>query len=74
MKGEVATDRYFRQVEHEDIQKVREEILATESRDIQDRADLIGESMVQNHLCVLGNEGKIREHGDLFENMVQVFD
>jgi len=73
MKGEVAAERYLRQITHEDVQRVREEILSTGKKDIQGCADLIGESMDQNYLCVLGNEGKIREHGTLFEDLVQVF-
>ncbi len=74
MKGEVAAERYIRGIEHEDVQKVRDEILSTGNRDIRECADLIGESMHQNRLCVLGNEGKIRESSDLFNDLVQVFE
>ncbi len=74
MKGEVAAERYIRHIAHEDVQKVRDEILSTGKKDIQECADLIRDSMNQNYLCVLGNEGKIRENENLFEELVQVFD
>jgi Zn-dependent M16 (insulinase) family peptidase len=74
MKGEVAAERYIRNIEHEDVQQVREEILSTGKADIRQCADLIGESMDQNCHCVLGNEGKIREHEALFQDLVQIFD
>jgi Zn-dependent M16 (insulinase) family peptidase len=74
MKGEVAAERYIRGIEHEDVQKVRDEILSTRNKDIRECADLIGDSMNQNCHCVLGNEGKIRESSDLFNDLVQVFE
>lgn len=74
MKGEVAAERYIRGIEHEDVQKVRDEILSTGNRDIRECADLIDDSMHQNCHCVLGNEAKIRESSDLFNDLVQVFE
>ena len=74
MKGEVAAERYIRHIEHEDVQKMRNEILSTGKQDIQDCADLIRDTMNQNCHCVLGNEGKIRESSDLFNDLVQVFE
>jgi Zn-dependent M16 (insulinase) family peptidase len=74
MKGEVAAERYIRKISHDDVQQTRDEILTTGVKDIRDCADLIGESIKQNYICVLGNDAKIRERSDLFENLVQVFD
>jgi Zn-dependent M16 (insulinase) family peptidase len=74
MKGEVATERYIREITHEDVQRVREEILGTGKGDIRDCADLITQSMDQNNICVLGNETKIREHEEFFDELVRVFE
>jgi Zn-dependent M16 (insulinase) family peptidase len=74
MKGEAATDRYIRGIAQEDVQRVREEVLATGKKDIHSAADLISLSMDQNFICVLGNEGKIREHSTLFDELVRVFE
>jgi Zn-dependent M16 (insulinase) family peptidase len=74
MKGEVADERYIREVTHEDVQRVREEILGTGKRDIRGCADLITRSMDQNNICILGNETKIREHEALFDELVRVFE
>jgi Zn-dependent M16 (insulinase) family peptidase len=74
MKGELAAERYFCGVSHEDVQKNRDEILSTTVGNIRECADLIAESMHENYLCVLGNESIIRESSDLFDGLVQVFD
>jgi Zn-dependent M16 (insulinase) family peptidase len=74
MKGELAAERYFCGIEHEDVQQTRDDILSTGIGDIRDCADLIKESMHQNYHCVLGNEGVIRESRDLFDDLVQVFE
>jgi len=74
MKGELAAERYFCGIEHGDVQKTRDEILSTGIENIRECADLIADSMHQNCLCVLGNEGIIRESSDLFDDLVQIFD
>ncbi len=73
MKGEVATERYLQNSTHEDVQQLRDEILRTGSKDIRNSADLIRESMKKDYICVLGNEGKIRENSALFDNLINVF-
>lgn len=73
MKGEQATTNYISNIAQEDIQRERDEVLNTNSEDISKLKDLIKDVMAQNYLCVLGNEGKIKEHKDLFNNLVDVF-
>jgi Zn-dependent M16 (insulinase) family peptidase len=73
MKGEVATERYLQNIAHEDVQQLRDEILSTVSTDIRKSADLIMQSMKKDYICVLGNEGKIKENSALFDNLVNVF-
>ena len=74
MKGELAAERFFCGIEHDDVQKSRDEILSTGIDDIRACADLIADSMHQNCHCVLGNEGTIRASKDLFDDLVQVFE
>jgi len=73
MKGETAAGRYFQNISHEDVQQAREGILQTGKQDIRAVSDLVADAMKQNYFCVLGSEGKIREHEGLFENLVDVF-
>jgi len=73
MKGETAAGRYFQNISHEDVQEAREGILQTGKKYIRAAADLVADAMKQNYLCVLGSEGRIREHDGLFENLVDVF-
>jgi len=73
MKGETAAERFLQNISYEDVQKSREEILRTGKKDIQNCADLVDEAMKKNFLCVLGNEGKIKENRELFSSLVNVF-
>lgn len=73
MKGEIAAERYIRNITHSDVQKAREEVLGTQLKHIRDYSDMIGEAMGKNLYCVLGNEGKIKENRELFEALVNVF-
>jgi Zn-dependent M16 (insulinase) family peptidase len=73
MKGEVATANYISGITQEDIQKRRDEVLGTRKEDIIRCADMLRDLMKENYLCVVGNEGKLREHKELFSRLVPVF-
>jgi len=72
MKGQIATARFISNISYDDIQKNREEVLNTTLKDIKDCASILKDTMDENYLCVLGNESKIRENKDLFNNLVQL--
>lgn len=72
-KGERATAQYIRSISIEDVQKERDEILATQQSDIRRLSEMVGEAMRQEYLCVMGSEQKIKEHADKFGELVQVF-
>lgn len=74
MKGEQAAEYYIRHISHDTLQKERDEVLSTTAEVIKGFSDLIGESMEQNYICVLGNEDKIKDSKDLFNNLVNVFE
>jgi Zn-dependent M16 (insulinase) family peptidase len=73
MKGETAAERYLSGFSHDDVQKTRDEVLGTTLSDVRGCAEVVGDVMRQNRFCVLGGEGKIRESGELFGELVQVF-
>ena len=72
MKGETATGRFISNVSQDDVQKSRDEILNTRVKDIKDCVDILESSMKENYVCALGNENKIRENKELFNNLVQL--
>jgi len=72
MKGQIATSRFISNVTQEDVQKNRDEILSTRVKDIKDSVDILESTMKENYVCALGNENKLRENQDLFNNLVQL--
>lgn len=72
MKGQIATSRFISNLTQEDIQRNRDEILSTRVKDIKNCIDILESSMKQNYICALGNENKIRENRELFNNLVQL--
>jgi Zn-dependent M16 (insulinase) family peptidase len=73
-KGERAAVYYMRKILQADVQKERDEILATKPENIVKLADLVDAAMKQNYLCVLGNEQKIKDNEDEFGQLVSVFE
>ncbi len=74
MKGERSETNYFSGITQEDIQKERDEILSTTSEDIKALTTLAADVLKNQYICVLGSESKIKQHKDLFKNLVQVFE
>lgn len=74
MKGDRTAENYIRKVTYEDIQREREEVLNTKVEDIRKFGDLISAVMEQNYLCVLGNEEKIKENKEIFNELVTLFE
>jgi Zn-dependent M16 (insulinase) family peptidase len=74
MKGERSAAHYLSGITSEDLQKERDQIIATTDQDIRLAADLVGMTMRQNHYCVLGNETKIKENQELFKKLIPVFE
>jgi Predicted Zn-dependent peptidases, insulinase-like len=71
--GELSDDRYFAHVSEQDIQGLREEVLATKPEDIQKFSGLLQKIVGENHLCVYGGEAKIEENKDLFGACIDTF-
>jgi presequence protease len=72
MRGEVTSANYICKVTHEDQQRERDQVLNTKIEDIRGFADLLKDTLSQNYICVLGNDGKIKENKDLFNELMTV--
>lgn len=74
MKGERATQNYLTNLTQAEIQQERDEVLGTRQKDIQACATIIADTMKENYICTLGNEDKIKQNKDLFNNLVDLID
>ena len=72
MKGETAVRNYISNINQADIQKERDEVLATKLTDVISLAELLEKSMNEGYCCVLGNENKIQENKSLFNKLVSL--
>ena len=72
-KGLFALNAYLSKDTFENLQKERDEILATKKEDIQKLADYVEALVTQNMICVLGGEEKIEEQKELFDSVENLF-
>lgn len=54
---------------YEDVQKERDEVLDADAGSIRDLAPLVDAILEEHAICVIGNEGKIREEQGLFQEV-----
>jgi Zn-dependent M16 (insulinase) family peptidase len=69
-KGAIGDNMYFKGITQEDVQKQRDEVLATTSEDIRNYAALIENVIKQNFYCVVGGETKVNENKKLFDRII----
>lgn len=74
MKGERAAAYYISNITHEDRQRERDEVLSTTKADIKGFENMARDLMDKNFICVLGNEGKIKENKDIFKKLINIFE
>lgn len=72
LRGPKAMTRYFSGTTQELARKNRKALLETTVDDIRNLAPMIRAVMEDNHLCVMGGEGKIRADEDLFDEVVSL--
>lgn len=72
IKGDIAVSYYLSNFTYEDLQKEREEIINADVEKIKSFAPMIKDLMKEDYICVLGNEEKIKENKDLFNNIKSV--
>ena len=69
-KGIIGDEMYFSNTTQEDIQRLRDEVLATTAEDIRSFADMLEVVIKQNLHCTVGGETKINENSDLFDRII----
>lgn len=72
MKGQIAASRYISNIDQEDVQKTRDQVLSTKLEDIKSFAPLLADTMKEDYICVLGNELKIKDNKELFKNLIKL--
>lgn len=64
---------YIANIDMNYVQRIRDEILNADIHSIRKCSQLIDECMKENYICVIGNEQKINENADKFQNIINVF-
>jgi Zn-dependent M16 (insulinase) family peptidase len=72
-KAERVTRYHFRGLTREKNQAIRDQILGTRVEQLRAFAPVLRRMMGKNVICVLGNEGKLRENADLFGALINLF-
>lgn len=72
LRGEKAMNRYFTGTTQAAAQKRRDQILSTTAADIRALAPLVRAVMMDNNLCVMGSEGKIKEEAKYFDTLIKL--
>ena len=70
--GTRSFNAYMNGMTEEYLQKVRNDVLAVTQEDIRALAPIVKAFVEQGNLCVIGNENKIEESKDLFENITSL--
>ncbi len=65
-KGQRSLNAYFGGISYEQAQKERDEILQATPEDIRALSELVQSILDDDALCVVGNEGKIKENEKMF--------
>ena len=73
MKGAVAANDYISGLSQDEIQKERDDVLATKPDNIKNFSKMIADVMNKKCFCILGNEGKIQANKDVFKKVISVF-
>jgi len=71
-KGDQAFSRWFSKKKQEDVQRERDEVLASKPEDIRGFADLVKAVVDQKTYCVYGNAEKLTDSKQLFSDLVKI--
>ena len=74
LRGDKAMNRYFTGTTQDAAQTRRDQLLQTTAADIRALAPLIRAVMKDNNVCVMGNEAKIRQEAQWFDQLVSLPD
>jgi Zn-dependent M16 (insulinase) family peptidase len=71
-RGSIAVRRYFTNTTLEELKAERSAVLGTKLEDIKNYESMIQDILDQDVICVYGNEDKIKDHKDLFNEIFNV--
>lgn len=71
-RGSIAFNRYFNKTTKDELKKERMEVLNTTVEDIKGMEKMVSDILAQNALCVYGNEDKIKDNKELFNEILKV--
>lgn len=74
MRTEYAIEEHYIGTNFEDRQKERTEVIETTIEDIRNYGPLVESVMKQDHICVLGNEKKIKDNKNIFGKLITVIE
>ena len=72
LRGPRAMGMYFSGAKLEDKVEFRKQVIACKPEDIVALADVVESVLNDNHICTMGNEQKIKNAGNVFDNIVSL--
>ena len=72
-KGSRSFSAYMSGITEEYLQNIRNQVLNVTKEDIRNLASIIKAGMDDGYICVIGNERKIEENKQMFENIYNLF-
>ena len=72
LRGPRAMGMYFSGAKLEDKVEFRKQVIACKPEDIVALADVVEPVLNDNHICTMGNEQKIKNAGNVFDNIVSL--
>ena len=68
-KGDLAVSRYLENINKQEEQKIRDQVLATSADDIRAMGKFVEDIIKKKTYCVYGNEDKIKSEKDMFDTV-----
>lgn len=72
-KGVRGLTAYMTDITMDMLQKERDQVINVTAEDIRALADVVADTMAQGYLCVIGNEDKIQEQKEMFQEVKPLF-
>ena len=72
-KGSRSLGAYLSNLDFDEVQKERDELLACEQDDIRNQAQYLDAIMEENAICVVGNGQAIEENKEMFGSIENLF-
>ena len=72
LRGPRAMGMYFSGAKLEDKVEFRKQVIACKPENIVALADVVEPVLKDNHICTMGNEQKIKDAGDVFDNIISL--